>query len=184
MLASRPSANDYLSDVPIDVIRRSKAIDAVWVSGLCIRDRTTPRYRTTLDLIKSCRAAGAKIIVDVVPHDFHRHFGGYSELIEAIGPVDGIASALSSARRLFGLPLTSELSDESLIETAKVCLDAVPFTILSYRSSNSYVQLALNRTGWLEITRDEVSNSAFRGYGDFKVCQVLSKRVGNSYVWG
>jgi sugar/nucleoside kinase (ribokinase family) len=183
MLASRPSANDCLSDVSFDVVSKESSVDAVWVSGLCIRDRATPRYQTTLDLISAARAAGAKIIIDIVPHDFHRYFGTYKELVRVLGPIDGLASAVSSARSLFGLPSTSEPSDETLRETAKSCLEEVSFTILSYRSSNDYVQLAQNRGAWWDISRDELNGSAFRGYGDFKVCQALSRRMNDSYVW-
>ena len=184
MVASRPNANSYLSVSRLDTLfGGTQVVDAVWIPGQCICDSQSPRYQSTLRIMDLARSVGAKIILDLVPHEIYRYFASYHELVSSVGPIDGLVSELPTARRIFGLSPFSELSEERLAETADVTLEWAPFTLLRYRSENRYVQLARNRLGWWDLSEDQLAGSSLRGYGDFKACQALSKCRDGAYVW-
>lgn len=183
MVASKPNANDYLSASRLDALFSGPQIDAVWIPGQCICDSGSPRHQSTLRIMDVARSVGAKVIFDLVPHELYRYFNNYQELVNSVGPLDGLVAELPTARRLFGLSPFTELSEETLVETSDVSLKWASFALLRYRSENKYVQLARNRVGWWDLSEEQLTGSLLRGYGDFKACQALSKRKDGTYVW-
>ena len=176
MIASKVSANDNLSAE----FARANALmflhpGFVWLSGHCLRDRAVARWAAVIEILASAREAGAKVLLDVVPHDFYRLFHGFEDLQSAVGPIDGVVADLNTIRRWFysggrqeslGLPeLEASVAD---------ALDLVPFVMLRFHDGTTYQQLSAARTCFRAAeTRAVPSTEHLVGYGDFLACIAL-----------
>jgi hypothetical protein len=176
MMASHLNANDTLSK---EFVRAnapaSLQASIVWLSGHCLRDRAAARWAAVREALAYARDAGAKVVLDVVPHDFDRLFPGLDELQCAVGPVDGIAAELGSACRwLNGGACGQRPTPHVLATTATYALDLVPFVILRFHDGSTYWQIAAARTGfWATETRDLPTGGNLVGYGDVLACAAL-----------
>jgi sugar/nucleoside kinase (ribokinase family) len=176
MMASHLNANDALSaefvraNAP-ETLRAS----LVWLSGHCLRDRAAARWAAVREALTHAREAGAKVVLDVVPHDFDRLFPGLDELQSAVGPVDGIAAELGSIDRwLDGGACTEPRTPAVLAATATYWLDLVPFVIVRFHNGRTYWQIAAARTGfWATETREVPAGGDLVGYGDVLACAAL-----------
>jgi len=170
LMTTERSANDLLS---ADFVRSSVLPQArpclVWLSGHCLRDRTAPRWTAVAEIIGQAREQGARVILDIVPHDFYRLFPGFDDLRSAIGPVDGVVAELDSLRRWLcvGGP-GGPPGPEALTATASAALDLVPFVLTRYHDGTKYRQFAAARTGFRATqTRTIPDSGDLVGYGDF-----------------
>jgi hypothetical protein len=170
LITTEHSANDLLSAgfVRSSVLPLARPC-LVWLSGHCLRDRTAPRWTAVAEIIGHAREQGARVVLDIVPHDFYRLFPGFDDLRSAIGPVDGIAAELDSLRRWLGVGGPGRPpSPEALTATASAALDLVPFVLTRYHDGTTYRQLAAARTGFRATqTRTIPDSGHLVGYGDF-----------------
>jgi len=169
LITTERSANDLLSEDFVRSIALPSQACLVWVAGHCLRDQAVPRWGAVAEALGRAREAGARVVVDVVPHDFHRLFTGLDDLRSQIGPVDGIAAELASLRRWLGIGSAHGApSAQALADTVSATLDLVPFTIVRYHHGTTYRQLAGARTGFRAAEVRTVPDAgAFVGFGDF-----------------
>ncbi|TDD31998.1 carbohydrate kinase family protein [Actinomadura sp. KC06] len=181
MFASQGTANEGLSGgVVEEVLDALPGFDAVWVSGLSLSRRATPTYASVREIASGATARGVRLLLDVVPHEFHRHFSDVPSITAELGPVHGLVSELTSARRLLGLGEAGEaLTDRRLDETAGLLLEHVAATVLRYRTGSLYRQSVRTRGGLAhDLERPVPDRLGLRGYGDTMTCEVLAELVG------
>ncbi len=170
LMTTERSANDLLS---AEFVRARVLPEArpsmVWLSGHCLRARAAPRWTAVAEAVDQARQAGARVVLDVVPHDFYRLFPGFDDLQSAVGPLDGIAAELDSLRRWLRISGSeAPPSPQTLVKTVSAVLDLVPFVILRYCDGTTYRQLATARTGFRAAETRTVPDSVrLVGYGDF-----------------
>jgi sugar/nucleoside kinase (ribokinase family) len=167
MFTSPLNANDEL---PAELTRSLRACqwDLVWLSGVCLRSTAAPRFATVTEIAAHARAGGALVVLDVVPHDFHRLFGSLDEVAAATGGLDGVVSGLLSARLLLGLgPLGEGAPAERLAATAAALLEVFPFAVVQSHDGTTFHQTAMDRSGFERMySRPVPQGSALVGYGD------------------
>jgi sugar/nucleoside kinase (ribokinase family) len=170
LITTERSANDLLS---ADYVR-SLALSAdrpslVWLPGHCLRDQTAPRWRAVISALDCAREAGARVVLDVVPHNFYQHFAGIDDVQSLIGPLDGISAELDSVRRWLGVGWAhASPCPEALADAVSAVLDMVPFTIVRYHDGSTYQQLARARTGFRATeVRAVPEPGGLVGYGDY-----------------
>lgn len=180
MLAERDSANRYLPDPTAALDSLEGRIDVVWVSGVSICDSTAETYSAVLRAVAAGRRRGARVLVDVVPHEFHHHFPSMDRLIDTLGGVDGLVSEQSSLRRLLRLGSAGEeIGPEQLGETANAALAKVPMAIVRQRAGGTYHQVAVSRESPVELSRqyETYGDERMAGLGDKLVCSVLPEML-------
>jgi sugar/nucleoside kinase (ribokinase family) len=180
MLASRPNANDLLPR-PGPAAGAEDA-DIAWITGQTIRNRNADRYEAVIEYTRRARAAGTKIVLDLVPHDIYNFYRDLDEILAAIGPVDGVASAMSTARRLLHLAPVPEAA-EALEDTAMAALQSVRFAILTYRIGTEHTQLVVSRAGWRDFSTHEIDAGEARGFGEAQACRALMSTRDGLHVW-
>jgi sugar/nucleoside kinase (ribokinase family) len=176
MFAAFPNANMSMPVRFVDTVwPQLSGCRAVWLSGLCLRDRGSDRFTAVLELLDRARAAGMKVLLDIVPHDFHLYFRDLDALLAEVGAIDVVASDVAAARRLLGVGTAGETVTDSMQQkTAKMLLATFDSVILRHRDGLDYKQLYQDRDGCAEWMRRQVPPaSAARGYGDKFVCEVL-----------
>ncbi|WP_187438255.1 carbohydrate kinase family protein [Actinomadura decatromicini] len=181
MFASRGAANEGLSGTAVrEAVEALPGFDAVWVSGLSLTRKGTPTYASVREIAAGAAAGGVRLLFDVVPHEFHRHFSDVPSIAAEVGPIHGLVSELPSARRLLGLGDAGETLTERLLdETAELLLEQVTATVLRYRSGSAYRQSVRTRDGLVkDLERPIPERLGLRGYGDTMTCEVLSELVG------
>ncbi|HEV2371607.1 MAG TPA: carbohydrate kinase family protein [Streptosporangiaceae bacterium] len=176
MITSQVSANDELTADFIQVsLPGLPPPSVVWLPGHCLRDRASVRWTAVAEALAYSRHAGARVVLDLVPHDFYRLFPTINDITSAIGPVDGISAELATLRRWFHpdcprLPLDKEV----LAATVAEALDVVPFVMARYHDGTNYWQLAATRAGMRSAETRAVPTSAkLAGYGDYLACLAL-----------
>ncbi|QKG20596.1 carbohydrate kinase family protein [Actinomadura verrucosospora] len=181
MLASRGTANEGLCGAVVRAaLDAVHEVDAVWLSGLSLSRKAAPTYGSVREIAAGAAAAGVKLLLDIVPHEFHRHFPDVPSIIAAVGPVHGLVSELSSARRLLGLGEPGEaLTVRHLDETAGPLLEHVGATVLRYRAGPVYRQSLRTRGGAVsDVDRPVPGRLGLRGFGDGLTCEVLDDLAG------
>lgn len=176
MFAPEKSASGYLSRRFVESVWPTlPGFDAVWLSGLCLRDRKSATFAAVLDFVGRARLSGARIALDVVPHEFHRHFRTLAGVVTTIGPIDLIVSELASARRLVGLGNPGETLTEAMLSaTAAQVVKHIPSVVLRQRFGSRYMQVTVVRGARPVLTRRPMPRgSALRGFGDVLSCEVI-----------
>lgn len=176
MLTERDSANRYLPELGPALDAITGPIDLAWVSGISICDRSTATFAAVLTALEEVRRRGGRVLVDIVPHEFHEHFPSVGGLLEELGGVDGLVSEQASMRRLLRVGHPGEsVGPEALEETARAVLETVPMTIVRQRVGDSYYQLAAARSQEnLKVRRfDTYNDERMAGLGDRLACMAL-----------
>jgi sugar/nucleoside kinase (ribokinase family) len=179
LFASSASANN---DLTPEFVQRSWSVfdhyDMLWLSGLCLRHRDAIRMSAVVEAVKFARRDGALVILDVVPHDFRKHFGSVGEVESTVGEIDGVVSDLASARRLLRLGSPGEqLGRIELQETIDQILRFTDLAVLRHldRDGQQYLQIARSSDGFhAEWTHPLSEVHELRGYGDALACEALT----------
>lgn len=181
MFASRRTANEGLcGPVVREVLDSLPDFDAIWLSGLSLSRKASLTYDSVLKIAAGGRDHGIRLLIDIVPHEFHHHFRDIPAIEAEIGSIHGLVSELSSARRLLGLGDRREtLTDRVLDETADLMLEHVTATALRYRAGSTYRQAVRTRSGTSRnLERPVPGRLGLRGYGDTLTCEILTDLVG------
>lgn len=181
MFAESPNANLSMPTRFVDDVWPNVSESfAVWLSGLCLRDRGSDRYAAVRHVLDRARADGMKVLIDLVPHEFHQYFSNVDTLIEEMGPIDVAVADVAAARRLLGVGTPGEtVTDAALDETAKLLLVTFESVVLRQQNGLDCHQLYRDRNGRSERMRSRMpSVSAARGYGDKLICEVLELVLG------
>jgi sugar/nucleoside kinase (ribokinase family) len=178
MMASAASANDDLSAGHVhDALRKLDRCKLLWLSGLCLRRASARRIEAASTATRLARAAGARVFLDLVPHDFVRYYESLKDVEALVGPIHGVASELSSLSPLLrwgdrgrgAIGPDLDVAVDRLLEHTEVA-------IVRAREGDVYRQVARSRDGFdEEWTRSVPTAHDVLGFGDDLVCKALSR---------
>ncbi|MEV6150050.1 hypothetical protein AB0L53_06880 [Nonomuraea sp. NPDC052129] len=174
MFTSSVSANDALSS---DFVRAGEfgPWDLIWISGLCLRSRSVPRFAAVIGAVAEARRSGALVVLDVVPHDFYRLFDALTEVAEILGGLDGVVTEANTARRMLGLGRQDEKQSVTMLsDTADALLKVTSLAIVRLRDGSKYHQLAASRSKLhASYSYPVPDGAALLGYGDLLAAEAL-----------
>jgi sugar/nucleoside kinase (ribokinase family) len=176
MLAERDSANQHLPDVAGSLAELPARMDLVWVSGVSVCDRSTSTFFAVRQILDAARTRGARIMLDLVPHEFYRHVASLDDLVSELGGLDGLVSEHASARRLLATGSPAECGDQDeMRQTAIALLESVPLAILTDHQNEGFSVYAESRRHGPMYHRDYPlhGDDQMAGLGDRLVCEVM-----------
>ncbi|HEX6470122.1 MAG TPA: carbohydrate kinase family protein [Streptosporangiaceae bacterium] len=181
MFTSSVNANDQLS-VDFGPVCADHPLKACWLSGMCLRSRNAARFRTVIEGVAHARSRGAMILLDLVPHTFHRLFSSLHEVMSVLGGLDGVVADLAAARKMLDLPASQETTVAvAMHATAEALVDIVPFAVLQWHDAEHYLQLAVSRSGFTAAaTRPVPQGIALVGYGDALAAEAVRDYLAHS----
>lgn len=181
MFASNENANSELSPEFVDQIwGLVPTPDAMWLSGLCLRDRTSKTFSSVVSLLQHAHREGVHVALDIVPHHFHQYFASIEELLECIGPISVLVSELSSVYKLVGTDSSAgDIHVNDLERMAAELLSHFPTVVLRHRAGSEYHQILAKRDGKRFLSRYPLHGGHTPpGYGDRMTCDVLRSAFG------
>lgn len=171
IINNRHNANHALS---VGDVKENKAAlmscRVVYVSGYCISDPRTARFRAALQAIADAMSGPRPpaVVFDVVPHRIHEKLS-FEEFREYTRHVDILISEVATLRRFLGLGSRAEVVDEPLArDTAERVTAYYPRVVLRYGPSGCDQEILVDvDTGQLvhKATGHEQAADK-RGYGD------------------
>ncbi|HZD71804.1 MAG TPA: carbohydrate kinase family protein [Actinomycetes bacterium] len=171
VINNRHNANHALS---VDDIEENKAALAscqvMYISGYCISDPRTARYRATLQAMAHARSGPRPpaVVFDLVPHRIYEQLT-FEQFRECTRHVDILISEVATMRRFLGLGSRAEAIDEPMArDTAERITKYYPRVVLRYGWTGCDQELLADtnaeRFVHQETRHDQAADK--RGYGD------------------
>lgn len=184
LINNTPNANQALSVADVnqyaETIRHCKVL---YVSGYCVMSPNAPRTEATLWALQLAREGGqAKLVFDVVPHQFYKIYP-FSEFQRITRNVDILISEVATMRRYLNLGDYLETVTSSMAEeTAELLSQYFDRFILRFGPSGCDEQVvweaADKRLLWEKIEHAEAQDK--RGFGDLAALKTLQSVFGIS----
>lgn len=171
VINNRDNANHSLSvaDIEENTLALTSCL-VVYVSGYCVSEPATPRYRATLHAMARARSVAdpPTVVFDVVPHRIYERLT-FDQFRECTRHVGIVISEVATMRRYLGLGSASEVIDEAIArETAEGIACYYPRMMLRYGSSGCDHEILMDATVGSLVHRAtghrDVADK--RGYGD------------------
>jgi len=178
LINNKNNANHMLSINDIEDNKDSLiSCRVVYVSGYCISEPKTLRYKAALQAMIQAKSSSYSpvIVFDVVPHRIYEKFS-FEEFRSCTQQVDILISEVATMRRFLGLGSKDEIiSDTMAADTAKRLSQYFPRLVLRFGPSGCDEEILVDEvTGNFE--HKETGHSQVtdkRGYGDWLALQSL-----------
>jgi sugar/nucleoside kinase (ribokinase family) len=172
LLINNKKNSNHLLDLK-DIEENKKSIAScrmLYVSGYCISESQTPRYKATLQAMEYAKSSVTPpvIVFDVVPHRIYEKFS-FDEFLKKTKDVDILISEVATMRRFLDLGEKSETIDDQMAkDTAESISQFYDRFMLRFGASGCDKQILVDkkarRSSCEETGYAQASDK--RGFGD------------------